>query len=245
VDDEYTYPHLLEQRLAQRLGAEVEVFNFGIPGFTSRHGLGVLRHYALDLEADYFIFSFGANDPREVLRPVDEVLQEDEGLRGQLHFAALHLKTYQLIRKLSLSMHDPAPAPAPGTPKHLVPAVSSSQYTQNLTTMVRIARQQKATPVLMAVCSPASQVDLMRSVATRSRVPMVDALDQLMSHFDALKGHQLYPREIEYYEGLYGRDVMEQKWQLYITTDGCHPNRAGMSVIADALAETIASQKKG
>jgi lysophospholipase L1-like esterase len=44
---------------------------------------------------------------------------------------------------------------------------------------------------------------------------------------------------VRYYENLYGLAAMEAKWQLYITSDGCHPNRAGMSVIADGLAEAI------
>lgn len=238
VDDEYTYPRLLESRLQRLMGREVEVFNLGIPGFTSRHGLGVLRHYALELDADFFVFSFGANDPREVLRPVDEVLDEDNGWRGTLHFAALRFKTYQLLRKVVYKLHDPA---APREPRpELVPAVSAGQYTQNLTTMIRLARQRKAKPVLMAVCAPPSQVDLMRGAAEQAQVPMVDALGHLFDRFDDLKAHRLYPEEIEYYERLYGRDTMEVRWQLYITSDGCHPNRAGMSLIADALAEAIA-----
>lgn len=49
VDDDYTYPQLLASRLGWPGGPRVEVFNLGIPGFTIRHGLGVLRHYALEL----------------------------------------------------------------------------------------------------------------------------------------------------------------------------------------------------
>jgi lysophospholipase L1-like esterase len=91
----------------------------------------------------------------------------------------------------------------------------------------------------MSVCSAQDQVDAMRRVADANRVPMVDARARLMARFDDLKAHRLYPDEVRYYENLYGLAAMETKWQLYITTDGCHPNRAGMSVIADGLAEAI------
>ncbi len=34
---------------------------------------------------------------------------------------------------------------------------------------------------------------------------------------------------------------MEDSWRYYVTTDGCHPNRVGQSLIADALADAVAS----
>jgi lysophospholipase L1-like esterase len=237
VDDEYTYPSLLEDRLRRQLGKEVEVFNLGIPGFTSRHGLGVLRHYTQGLDADYFIFSFGANDARMVMRPVDEVLAKDDGWRAGLHFAALHLRTYQLIRKLVYARRTPDRAPP--AEDQLVRAVSDNDYAANLATMIRAARQRKAEPILMAVCTPQPLVDTMRRVAERTRVPMVSSLDRLLARFDDLKAHRLYADEVRFSENVYGLDAMNERWQLYITTDGCHPNRAGMSVIADALAEAI------
>ena len=239
VDDDYTYPHLLEKRLNRPGGPEVEVFNLGIPGFTSRHGLGVLRHYAFDLDADYFVFSFGVNDAREVLRPVHEVLAQDEGWRGALRFTALRFKTYQLLRKAAFSLSTRTSSDT-GTPK-LVPSVSAQQYAANLRTMVRIARAQGARPVLLAVCSPESIVSQMQDVAAAARVPVVRALDRLLGRLEDLKAHRLYPDEVRYYENIYGVDAMQKKWQLYVTTDGCHPNRAGMSLIADALTDVIGS----
>ena len=46
--------------------------------------------------------------------------------------------------------------------------------------------------------------------------------------------------EVGLYEDLYGHEAMEANWHYYVTTDGCHPGRAGHSLIADALTETIA-----
>jgi lysophospholipase L1-like esterase len=239
VDDEYTYPALLEARLnAAGGGQQYEVFNLAVPGFTSRHGLGVLRHYALELEADFFVFSFGANDPRLVLRPVDEVLSEDEGWKGALRFAALRLKTVQLVRRIAFDLNDPAAKYQDQRPE-LVRSVSHADYIDNLRTMARMARNQNARPVYLSVCSMDTVVDQMRQAATAMRAPMVNALELLLERLDDLKAHRLYPDEIRYHESIYGRQAMEDRWQLFVTTDGCHPNRAGMSIIADALAEVI------
>ncbi len=237
VDDEYTYPRLLEARLERAGGPRVEVFNLGIPGFTTRHGLGVLRHYALELEADIFVFSFGANDPRMVLRPVDEVLSGDDGWLGAVRFTALRFRTYQLLRRIAYDLYDPSER----YDEHaeLVPSVTDVQYTENLNTMISIARAQGARPILLAVCAMEAKVDQMRDVAVTAQIPMVDALTIFLERFDDLKAHRLYPEDIKHYENIYGLDAMEERWQLYVSTDGCHPNRAGMRLIADALAKAL------
>ena len=58
VDPEYTYQQLLARRLTDA-GTPTEVFNLGISGHTSRHGIGVFEHYARDLTPDALIISFG------------------------------------------------------------------------------------------------------------------------------------------------------------------------------------------
>lgn len=55
----------------------------------------------------------------------------------------------------------------------------------------------------------------------------------------------MYEDEFRHYENIYGLDAMEENWRLYFSTDGCHPNRAGMSLIADRLAGTIGSDAPG
>jgi len=47
ADPDHTYRRLLEERLNDGSGPRFEVLNLGIPGHNSRHGLGVLRHYAV------------------------------------------------------------------------------------------------------------------------------------------------------------------------------------------------------
>lgn len=243
VDDEYTYPHLFEARLRRAGGPRVEVFNLGIPGFTTRHGLGVLRHYAVELEADFFVFSFGANDARYVLRPVDEVLSEDDGWLATLRFTALRLRTFLLLRRIAFDLYDPTDRYAEDPA--LVRSVSDAQYIENLHTMITTARDQGARPILLAVCADETKVNQMRDVAVAAQVPMVDALEIFLERFDDLKAHRVYGDEVRYYENIYGLDAMEENWRLYFSTDGCHPNRAGMSLIADGLVKAIVGEAPG
>jgi lysophospholipase L1-like esterase len=79
----------------------------------------------------------------------------------------------------------------------------------------------------------------MKRVADRRDVPMVDALELFLTHLDALRAGALYPEDVAYYERLYGADAMAANWRYYVTTDGCHPNRAGHGLIADALVPAV------
>ena len=243
VDDEYTYPQLLETRMDRPGEPPVEVFNLGIPGFTTRHGLGVLRHYALELEADFFVFSFGANDERLVLRSVDDVLSEDDGWRGAVRFTALRFRTFQLFRTIVFELFDPTEQYAEG--QELVRSVTDAQYVENLETMVSIARDHGAPSVLLAVCAADNKVSQMRAVAAGAQLPMVDANAMFVERHDDLKAHRLYGADVRHYEDIYGLEAMEENWRLYFSTDGCHPNRAGMRLIVDALAEALLSDASG
>jgi len=235
VDYEYTYPHLIETRVAG-LGPRVEVFNLGIPGYTSRHGLGVLRHYALELDADYYVFSFGANDPRLLLRNVDEVLSQDEGLWAALRFSVLKLRTFLFLRSVVFQLSDPT---LRYEPSDLVRAVTDEQYVENMHTLVSIARERGARAAFLAVCAPLTMVHQMRDVAEAADVSMVDAGALFVERYEDLQSYRVYADEIRYSESVFGLDAMKNNWRLYVTTDGCHPNRAGMSLIADELVEAL------
>ena len=79
----------------------------------------------------------------------------------------------------------------------------------------------------------------MRYVAETEHVPIVDALELFGDHLEDLRSHRLYADEVRFYESLYGLEAMTKQPHLYVTTDGCHPGRAGHSLIADALHEAI------
>ena len=68
---------------------------------------------------------------------------------------------------------------------------------------------------------------------------VVEGRSRLLERLDDLQAHRLYPDEVRYYEQLYGAAAMREKRSLFVSTDGCHPNRAGMSILADGLATAV------
>ena len=62
AEPEHTFQHILETKLNERQPGRYEIINLGIPGQDSRHGLGMLRHYALPLQPDLLVISYGSND---------------------------------------------------------------------------------------------------------------------------------------------------------------------------------------
>ena len=79
----------------------------------------------------------------------------------------------------------------------------------------------------------------MRYVAETEGVPLVDALELFRDHLDDLRHNRLYADDVRFYEELYGLEAMSKQSYLYVTTDGCHPGRAGHSLVADALHEVL------
>ena len=61
LDQEHTWTHLLQEKLAQRLEQKVEVINTGVSGLRALHHRATLG-YILDLEPDVALFLVGAND---------------------------------------------------------------------------------------------------------------------------------------------------------------------------------------
>lgn len=246
VDPEYTFQHLLEQRLRGR-GSDTatEVLNLGISGHTSRHGLGLFEHYVRDLDPDVLIVSYGANDARRVLQSADDMLDLDETWRGTAREVLYRLETFRLLRRLILGIYDPfdgsrARADAEGEQRDLVNAVERDVYMDNLRSLVVQARELGARPVLLGICTPADYLRGMDYVAETEGVPLIDAGTLFRSRMDDLRAHRLYPDEVRFYEALYGLEEMAKRTEFYVTTDGCHPSRVGNNLIADALQAVLA-----
>jgi len=134
-----------------------------------------------------------------------------------------------------------ARAEAEGDRRKLVKAVPIEDYKANLHYLIEQGRSIGAASVLLSVCAPPRWSRAMRAVADEAGVPLVDALALFRTHLDDLREHRLYADEVRYAESIYGLPDMQANWRLYVTTDGCHPGRAGQSLIADALAASIAA----
>ncbi len=67
VEDDETYPAVLEELLTQEVGGRFEVVNFGVPGYNTWNELQTYRRIARPLHADVVVIGFHLND----LQPPD------------------------------------------------------------------------------------------------------------------------------------------------------------------------------
>lgn len=247
VDPEWTYQELLANRLRLN-GRKADVFNLGIPGMTSRHGVAVLDHYGLAFDPDIVIASFGANDARFVPVDAEHELAADETWSGAARWTLVKLRTFQLMRRLIFSFYDPfkaqaakasQAAQAPARP--LIKAVTLQDYDRNLRRIHRDATARGAKTIFLSVCTPSEYVDAMRQTARSLNVPFVDVGQIFYDKIDAVVAGQVYPTEAQFYKDLYGKAALDGFWRYWVTTDGCHPNRVGQSLVADALADAVRS----
>ena len=243
VDPEYTYEELLARRLSTR-GSRAEVYNLGMPGTTSRHGLGVLEHYASPLKPDFVVISFGANDARLAPTTAAEQLAVDDTWLGTARWTLLELRAFQLARRLIFTWYDPfesARRRLAQESKPLERAVALPDFVANIRKMRGRATVVGARTVFMSVCAPEEYVAAMRDTARALDVPFVDVGKIFLDNLEAVRAGRLYPAEAQFYQNLYGPAAMEDFWRYWLTTDGCHPNRVGHSLIADALADAVRS----
>jgi len=104
VNDADAYPQVLQRLLDERVPGRFEVLNLGVPGYSSRQGLELLRRQALAYQPDLVVFAFGTND-RFWRRPIsdDELIRLNQSATGgalwHLRNAAEQLYTFRLIRR--------------------------------------------------------------------------------------------------------------------------------------------------
>jgi lysophospholipase L1-like esterase len=243
TEPEHTFQSLLADRLDAWRPGRFEVLNLGIPGHNSRHGIGILKHYALPLDPDILIVAFGANDPRWVPTPTSQVLEADEGVVGALRFAMLRLRTYRLLRRLLLTIANPlSPEPTPGelAERPRVKAVPLDDFRSNLDTIADRGAEQGASSIFMSVCTgERDYVATTRDLAKRREAPFLDVRELFTDSIDALMAGELYPEQVAHYRRIYGRPAMQNQRSLYVTNDGCHPHWVGHSLIADRLFDMV------
>ncbi|MDP3939360.1 MAG: GDSL-type esterase/lipase family protein, partial [Deltaproteobacteria bacterium] len=142
------YPAVLQKLFDQNFGSgRIQVMNFGIIGYSSFHGLRVLRREVLAYDPDYVIIRFGWNDLlasptgksfASVHNPWLERL-EDLAYRSRL-FALL------MYRGVPLGQTGMRTEGDGGGP---VPWVTEVEYAWNLSRMIDLARAHGAIPILL------------------------------------------------------------------------------------------------
>lgn len=223
VDDEDTYPALLEERLRLWPGlGNATVVNAGVHGYSSEQGRILMARLARELEPDLVIIDFGINDDWPTVYP-DSLLLEGHGwlrrvqhLLGGSHLYGT-LKEIIVRRKLQR-------AASVGT---LGPRVPPAEYRRNLVEMVATARRAEAACILVAPTSKIEHHQVSRSVALHAPLSLYRLV---MAQVAEQEGVVMLDHPL-----LSGRLPESHGYFL----DWCHPDASGLCVLASELQPLV------
>jgi lysophospholipase L1-like esterase len=199
VDQDDAYPQRLEALAREAFpGADLEVLNLGVLGYTSYQGIELLRRVALALHPDVIVIGYGMNDSSIAgFRDADMKPAKAAPSIRTLAAVSERSEVFRLLRYVALaaryqptSMADvirqadarAAEAVKAGSPAHEYgkaeawTRVPLADYERNLTEMVALAKGQGARVVLMfnELWAENPYRATTRSVARRLDVPFID-----------------------------------------------------------------------
>ena len=194
VDDADPYPQVLQRLLDERAPGRFEVLNLGVPGYSSRQGLELLRQQALKYQPDLVVFAFGTND-RFWRRTIsdDQFIRFNQSTAGgillYLRDGAEYLYAYRLVRRAATAAARwlfTAPALQLGEPR-----VSLAELPANIAAAHALLRVQGASLLLVNNDFYGTDaIDGMRAGAQRTGAPLLD-MRQLFAQRDLARTHQL------------------------------------------------------
>ena len=141
------YPELLQGRLDRVAGRRFEVINYGVIGYTSYHGLRLLRSEVLADDPDLVVIRFGWNDHvasplgRSYAAPRHAWAERLEAWGYRSHFLGLVL--YRGIPQAGIDSDRWALSASP------TPWVTPEDYAHHLARMIELARAHGARAILL------------------------------------------------------------------------------------------------
>jgi len=141
-----SYPEMLEEILTRETPAQkFQVYNFGVPGYSSWQGKNLQARVLKEYQPDLVIVSYGWNDYwlARGFSDAEQVVKGDSALikiRNQL----ARLRIYQLLNKITAAVSQKFSRRRAG--KFRVPI---EQYQENLKEMVKLARADSAKIILL------------------------------------------------------------------------------------------------
>jgi len=95
-----------------------------------------------------------------------------------------------------------------------------------------------AQTLLLTLCAPVNYRKAAQKTAQRNGLLFVDGQKKLLESIPALKNGTLFPDEVSTMHREYGTTLAESDL-FYVSSDACHPNAIGHSIVASELADTI------
>ena len=234
---EGSYPALLEQILNKKAGEKkFQVYNFGVPGYTSYQGRWLFEEVLEKYHPDLAVVFYGWNDHwlAKGFTDSEQKVEVEEGGLIQLRNALAHLRLYQFLNWLIAHLNS---AIFPKKEKFRVPI---EEYDKNLKEMIQLARAHNC------------QLILATSPAGFGLAPLPDYLEYLgfiKKGEDLAQLHERYNQVVR--KVAKAENVPLVDLDLIFRSQGVknffqnpekdiiHPNRKGMELIANSVAGKI------
>jgi lysophospholipase L1-like esterase len=244
------YPLALEKLLADRVGpGRFEVFNAGVPGYNSYHGLMLLRGKLRDLEPDLITVRYGWNDHflSEAPPGASPFRESDNRLVVALEDLALRTALYPFVRRLAFELR----ARRGQSPDALretfarqtqwSPTVPLPDYEHNLRRIVEIGRSRGAQVWLLTSPHNPSPSDASRDFM---------AFNNKISYDEMIAIHEQYNEATRRVGRELGVPVMDMDAiyrdnpdvRLFIESDVPHASQWGQHLEADVLYRALVSR---
>jgi lysophospholipase L1-like esterase len=146
VSQENTFSYILESKLNRSFGNNhFKVVNAGVVGFTSTQGLKLLETKILRFKPDMVVFSFTWNDQLLRTVPISEFYKKIQSPSFRTKTLFMHSKLFCLLSELLMKYMKPFPQS-----DFLVPAVSLSEYKNNLETLLSLCKSNHLDLLLLS-----------------------------------------------------------------------------------------------
>ena len=258
VDEDETYPTLLQAQLRGRGMPRAAVVNYGVPGYTTFQGRRLLREILSRQRPDVVVLAFGANDLELDIASDAVKAERISPVRLRLYSALTHLATARLfLRRPDDRRTDPDGA----TQSTRVPPV---EFRENLLEMIRAARGAGARVILLdlVLIGPVFR-EAIAEIAHQEAVPWLDAREILRAGLDDLLAgrrfqqeraeiDRFWNQEVEQYRLVYydeafyrklARDPVRSGLLRYLMVEPVHPSPLGNRLIAQAVGGQILAER--
>ncbi|MBU1627295.1 SGNH/GDSL hydrolase family protein [bacterium] len=236
------FPDVYAHKLGNLLGQshkdkKVEVLSCGIPGYTSRQGLVLIKEEILPLYSpDLLVVAYGPCDSQLVDIP-DNVTIKERNLLNIMDNFFQRFAIYNLIRKIELDITGKIKTPKEITP---FPRVSLDDMVGNLGKIKKCAeRYNKPIIFLNIVRDNIARHDKMNEFFKKEKCDYIDITTLLKDNLEDIKTNPAYKSQIDFYIEYYGKDVFYSNENIYLYLDFVHPNSIGHLLIAQALQKRI------
>jgi lysophospholipase L1-like esterase len=238
--DANPYPERLKNDLDLVLGKDdCLVMNAGVPGYSSRQGLILLRKLFRDYRFDMVTIYYGWNDHWKAFSMPDKAFQPLSPLVASAQNILFHLKSYQAL--LYLFKHRSRENEA-GKEKPL--RVALPDFVRNLEEMVSLCRTRGSLPVLLTA-----------PIAASLGGPDFDLLPQhdefLLHQKEESRLHRQYCQAVRQFAGRTKTALVDlekifddSKDSFLFMDDGIHLAPAGAQLVSDSLFEFLIGQGK-